>query len=277
MNVKKYKKLLSKINNTDLEYEDILEIRTELEQDKKFLKFVESTKDWTYEEHDGLKKILELPKNESGFYVDKYGRGQGYNGIRTLRPSKAELNLGPIHNIELKKSEEDFKYFRKYYIIILTRHGYARPEPREYQERLENELLGDDDLVISYPRQSGKTISVGNYLCWKGNFNKNPINIGIVANKASGSMEVLSKIKNMYIELPFWMQKGIEVWNKTAIEFGDHTRIMCDVPSGDSFRGFTINYVYCSHEDEKVTVRDKETGEIKTVSLKELHEDLSLS
>ena len=124
---------------------------------------------------------------------------------------------------------------------------------------------------------SHNTVTVGTYLCWKGNFNKNPINIGIVANKASGSMEVLSKIKNMYIELPFWMQKGIEVWNKTAIEFGDHTRIMCDVPSGDSFRGFTINYVYtdeCNKFNQKITVRNKETGEIENITFKELWERL---
>ena len=244
MNIKKYKKLLSKINSLELEYAEIAEIRSELENDVKFLKFLKQEKEWTYDEHDGLKKILELQKNESGYYMDKYGRGQGYNGIRTLRPSKADLDLSPLHDIELEKAKFDFKYFRKYYIIILTRHGYARPEPRSYQERLEDDLLSDEDLVILYPRQSGKTVSAGNYLCWKGNFNKNPINIGIVANKASGSQEVLSKIKNMYIELPFWMQKGIEVWNKTSIEFGDHSSIMCDVPSGDAFRGFTINYVY---------------------------------
>jgi len=244
MNDKKFKKILKRVNDSELDYEDLDEIKIELENNDKFLKFLENNKSWEYDEHDGLKKLLELKRNESGFFMDKYGRGAGYNGIRTLRPSRAELDLSPLHEIEIEKCKNDFKYFRKYYIIILTRNGYARPEPREYQERLENDLLGDDDLVISYPRQSGKTVTVGTYLCWKGNFNENPVNIGIVANKASGSQEVLSKIKSMYIELPFWIQKGIEVWNKTSIEFGDHTRIMCDVPSSDAFRGFTINYVY---------------------------------
>ncbi len=238
----KWKKLLKKINTLDKS--DIFEIRHDILENKDFLRFLKSNKKWSNTEHDGLLKLLDLQKNETGYYLDTYGRPVSYNGIRTLKKTKTELPLYEAHEIEQEKCKNDFLYFRQYYCFIMTKSGLARPEPRSYQQKLENKLISLEDVVILFSRQSGKTVTVGTYLLWLGLFKDLPITIGIVANKASGSKEVIDKIKKMFLELPIWMQSNVEVWNKTQVEFDTRTRILADVPSSDSFRGFTVNVVY---------------------------------
>jgi hypothetical protein len=231
-----------------------MEFRRLLYDDEDFLEYVKNKKDWTYEEHDNLLNILELPKNENGYYIDKFSERVSYNGIRTLKRAHTDLGLSPLHFVEQKKTSNDYKYFRKYYCKIITKDGLKRPEPREYQQNLEDSLLTLEDTVILYPRQSGKTVTTGTYLLWRA-LNKNNINIGIVANKPDTAREVLDKIKKIFIELPIWLQKGIEVWNKGDIEFDNGTRVMTDGPSENSFRGYTINILYI---DEMAYLKKKD-------------------
>ena len=70
-------------------------------------------------------------------------------------------------------------------------------------------------------------------------FNEN-INIGICANKSKLAREFLNNVKNIFLELPMWMQPGTITWNKGSIVNENAMRILTDAPSSDSFRGFTI-------------------------------------
>jgi len=152
---KKYRKLLTKVKDlTEDEY--IYDLLDQLLEEKTFLKFVQNTYDWTPEEHDGLLLLLTPPRNENGYYTDKYGNKISYNGIRVLKREKTELDLNTLHKIEIEKCKKSFKYFRSNYCFITTKTGLARPEPRRYQVFLEDELLSLEDLVVLYPRQSGK-------------------------------------------------------------------------------------------------------------------------
>ena len=92
--------------------------------------------------------------------------------------------------------------------------------------------------VLSH--NSGKSVTSGLYLLWKSLFTPN-INIGIAANKLSLAMEVLDKVKKVFIELPIWLQQGVTAWNKTFIEFENGTRIMTSATSSDSFRGYSVH------------------------------------
>ncbi len=220
------------------------EIKQTLWRTKSFAEYVKTTTNWTYDDHDKLVTLLDVPKNNFGYYKDIYDQRVSYNGIRTLRNENVKFPVTSIHRKEMEKCADDFEYFRKYYIKIITRKGLARPEPREYQEDLEQGLVSLEDVVVLFPRQSGKTVTSGIYLLWRAMFHVDPINIGIVANKRSTAIEVLDKIKKIFIELPIWMQRGISIWNKGSIEFENGTRIMTDGPSSDSFRGYSINIVY---------------------------------
>jgi len=228
--------------NREIPDDQKYEIRQMLCHDPEFIEYCKTKTDWTTEEHDWLLNILELPKNESGYYIDKFGERVSYNGIRSLKKSGTQLPLTPVHENEIKKCQ-DINYFRKYYAFIVTKDGLKRPEFRKYQDRLINTLVKLKDTIVMYPRQSGKTVTSSVYLLWR-TLNKENINIGIVANKGPTAAEVLDKIKKIFIEMPIWLQTGVEVWNKGSVEFDNGVRIMTDSPSSDSFRGYTINILY---------------------------------
>jgi hypothetical protein len=70
------------------------------------------------------------------------------------------------------------------------------------------------------------------------------------------------------------MQVGVKTWNKSFVEFENSMRILTDVPSQDSFRGFSIHVAVideCVEYNETITIRDNETGEIKTMQIGEFY------
>ena len=133
-----------------------------------------------------------------------------------------------------------------------------------------------DELYFSngiLSHNSGKSISTAIYLSHKFNFSKE-LNIGIVGNKGAQAREFLANTKNILIELPIWMQQGINVWNKGSIENESKMRILTDVPNSDAFRGYTIAILVvdeCVAHNETITVRDDETGEVFTTTIGDFH------
>ena len=183
---------------------------------------------------------LDLPKSKNGFYMDAFGKEVSYNGIATLKRQYVKLPLNDYHIKEIKRCKDDIFYFVKNYCKILTKSGISFPEFRQYQIDFIQTLIKGTDVVGSLPRQSGKSVSCGLYLLWRSLFTKN-INIGIAANKLNLAMEVLDKIKKIFIELPIWLQQGVVAWNKTFIEFENGTRIMTSATNSDAFRGYSCH------------------------------------
>ncbi|MCD6435466.1 MAG: hypothetical protein J7L15_03680, partial [Clostridiales bacterium] len=146
----KYLKIGKKLPTTISAIDDSQknEIRQALQADADFIKFCNAKINWTHDEHDWLKNILEPAKNEFGYYKDIYGGRVSYNGMRTLKRSKTIIPMSQIHRNEIQKCSESFKYFREHYCLITTKTGLARPEPREYQIELESELTTLEDCVI---------------------------------------------------------------------------------------------------------------------------------
>ena len=109
-----------------------------------------------------------------------------------------------------------------------------------YDLELEGYHLYYSNGILSH--NSGKSISTSIYLTWLFLFRVN-LTIGICANKGKLAAEFLNNVKNIFLSIPIWMQQGITIWNKGSIENENGTRILTDVPSSDSFRGFTCDVV----------------------------------
>ena len=109
-----------------------------------------------------------------------------------------------------------------------------------YDLELEGYHLYYSNGILSH--NSGKSISTSIYLTWLFLFRVN-LTIGICANKGKLAAEFLNNVKNILLSIPIWMQQGITIWNKGSIENENRTRILTDVPSSDSFRGFTCDVV----------------------------------
>lgn len=110
----------------------------------------------TDEEIDNILEKIDLEKNDEDFYVDAFGNQISFAGIRTIKKENTVIKISDIQKNEIIKCANDYEYFRKFYCKIITKNGIGRPEPREYQKRLEKKLLTNKDTVILYGRQSGK-------------------------------------------------------------------------------------------------------------------------
>lgn len=110
-----------------------------------------------------------------------------------------------------------------------------------YNEDMYDLVLREHHLYFTngiLSHNSGKTSTTAIFLAWKYNFGFN-FNIGILANKGGTAREFLSSTKDILINLPMWMQVGTQIWNVSAIKNENNVRILTDVPSENSFRGFT--------------------------------------
>jgi hypothetical protein len=215
--------------------------------------------------------ILDLPQDNEQYYLDAFGNRISFNGNRRLKRPFTKLNLAPIHIEEIERCQADIQYFKDNYVKIKTKQGVNFPEERKYQNEFIALLDSPEESIVGLMgRQSSKSISTSIYISHQCIFEKER-NIGIVANKGSLAREFLSNSKNIMIELPIWLQQGVKAWNKSFVEFENDMRVLTDVPSQDSFRGFSI---HCLDGNSEVEVYDKLDKTFKSITLKELYEVL---
>lgn len=72
----------------------------------------------------------------------------------------------------------------------------------------------------------------------------NDKNIMIVANIRGTTVEIIDKIKNIYIQLPFFLKAGIKNWNQQSMIFENGCRIKSAARSKTPAIGFTIDFLY---------------------------------
>lgn len=89
----------------------------------------------------------------------------------------------------------------------------------------------------------------------------------VLANNGKLSKEILSKIKMMYEELPWFLQMGVSEWNKGSITLGNKSRVVSSAASTTAVRGFSIN---CVSMNTEITVKNKRTGVIEKITVAEL-------
>ena len=206
-------------------------------------------------------EILDLQKNEEGYYLDAFDKEISYQKIPTLKNLNRKLDLHPVHSEEIERCRTDIFYFMKNYVKIKTPTGIDYPDLREYQIEFLDCIIPEEheSIVGLLPRQSGKSVTVGIYLCHLALF-ENDINIGIAAQKHSMASEFLTKVKDIFTELPIWMTPGIKAWNTRSISLENGTRLMSDVASSQAFRGHTIAY---SVTDEAAYIVGNDNGTTK--------------
>ena len=93
------------------------------------------------------------------------------------------------------------------------------------------------------------------------------IRIAILANKLSTAVEILDRLKFAYENLPWFLQVGIETWNKQTIKMGNGTEIIAAATSSSSIRGKSIN---CLAGDAQVTIQHDDAM-IGSIALQDLY------
>lgn len=96
----------------------------------------------------------------------------------------------------------------------------------------------------------------------------------VLANKGATSREILSRIKMMYEELPWFLQMGVSEWNKGRIQLGNKSKVISAAASTSSVRGQSVN---CIDINTIITVKNKHTGDIENITVAELERRLGTS
>jgi hypothetical protein len=112
-----------------------------------------------------------------------------------------------------------------------------------FQKQAVTDINENRRVIIKAGRQVGKTTMVVGYMLWYILFNQDKT-VAILANKASTSREILSRIKLAYEALPMWIQQGVKVWNKGDIELENGCRVLANSTASSAIRGFSISLLY---------------------------------
>lgn len=170
-----------------------------------------------------------------------------------------------MQKLEYIKCMRDCVYFTEKYVkIISIDDGIIPFKLYKFQKKLLR-LYSDNRFSIAMQcRQSGKTQTTASFILHFNNFTTAKTT-AVLANKASQAREILSRVQMSYESLPKFLQQGVTVYNKGSMIFANRSEIFCAASTSSSIRGKS-----CVIGDSKVTVRNKETSEITTLSINEL-------
>jgi hypothetical protein len=167
-----------------------------------------------------------------------------YLGNPNLKKANTPIEFTEEQVIEFLKCKDDPVYFAKNYIkIVSLDEGLVPFSMYDFQEEMVERFHKNRFNIAKLPRQTGKSTTVVSYLLHYIIFNDN-VNIGILANKASTSRELLSRLQLAYENLPRWMQHGILAWNKGNVELENGSKILAASTSSSAVRGMSFNIIF---------------------------------
>jgi len=172
-----------------------------------------------------------------------------FKGDENLRGPGQKVEMTPDQLKEYIKCSQDIFTFAKYFYIITSKGACPIPL-RDYQIKEITVLCAKvpekNNRIIMQGRQSGKTTIATLYLTWLALFNKDKT-IAILANHLNQALEIMSRIRDAYVQLPLWLQQGINPlkggWSKSCIGLENGTKIFAAASSTSTIRGKSVNYM----------------------------------
>ena len=170
--------------------------------------------------------------------------GDAYLSNPNLKRANTSIQFTEEQIIEFLNCKDDPVYFAKKYIkIVNVDEGLIGFDMWPFQERLVDNFHKHRFNICKMPRQVGKTTTVVSYLLHYILFNDN-VNVGILANKATTSREILGRLQLSYENLPKWLQQGVIVWNRGSLELENGSKIIAASTSASAVRGMSFNIIF---------------------------------
>jgi hypothetical protein len=174
----------------------------------------------------------------------KENRDDSYLGNRLLKPTNVPQQFTKEEVEEYVKCRDDIIYFLKNYVqVIHVDHGLIPFDLYDYQQDLIKTLEEHRYVIVKSARQSGKSVTSLGYILHYILFNKTKI-VGMLANKASTSRELLGRLQTAYQHLPKFLQQGIVEWNKGNLELENGSKIIASSTSSSAIRGYSFSLLF---------------------------------
>lgn len=195
---------------------------------------------------------------------------QHYLGNESLKAAGVSIEFTLDQAIEYGKCSKDPIYFIENYVnVVSLDDGAVLFKLYPYQKRIILAIHNNRKIVAKLFRQAGKSSVVAAYIAWYSLFNDFK-RTAILANKAAIAREIFSRVQFMVENLPFWLQQGVLEWNKTSFALENGSTCFCAASSPSSIRGKSINFLMCVAGETKTTIRNKVTGEIREIAIKDI-------
>lgn len=167
-----------------------------------------------------------------------------YPSASLVKKGHVEMAMRPEHLLELIKCRENPLYFAENYVrIISLDKGIVPFKMFAFQKRMLKQYFENRFSLTVTARQMGKTTIVAAFILWYAMFHADK-ECAILANKGAQAQEVVTRIRRMYEYLPFFLQAGATVYNKTSITFDNNSSIFSAATSSDSIRGHAVALLY---------------------------------
>ena len=136
---------------------------------------------------------------------------------------------------------QDICYFAEK-CYVMTPEGLKRIKLRDYQVKYLRHLESNRFSIYLAARQSGKSVVTAIYCLWKILFNVDKQGL-ILSQSGAAGVDLLKKIKDMFLNLPYYLKPGIYKWNQTSIAFDNNSTIGTEAFSQTAGLGKTINFL----------------------------------
>ena len=188
--------------------------------------------------------IEEITQKISDGYVIKRYQNPWFKNEVGVRRSGITFALSDYEIQEYIKCKLDIHYFAEKYCKVKREDGsIGNIRLRDYQKDILDLYTKNRFSILCASRQAGKTVNAAITMLHFITFN-NDKNIMIVANVAGTTIEIIDKIKSIYVNLPFFLKSGIKNWSQRTMIFENGCRIKSAARSKTPAIGFTIDFLY---------------------------------
>ena len=139
------------------------------------------------------------------------------------------------------KCKQDPVYFAEK-CYLMTPEGLQRCKMRDYQVNYLHHLQNNRFSILLSCRQAGKSVTTAIYCLWKILFNTDKTGL-ILSKSGAAGHDLLNKVKDMYLYLPYHLKCGTMKWNQSGIAFDNNSNISTEAFSPTAGLGKTINFL----------------------------------
>ena len=125
---------------------------------------------------------------------------------------------------------------------LMTPQGLQPCVLRDYQEDYLNHVKNNRFSIFLSCRQSGKSTTTAIACLWKILFNTDKSAL-ILSKSGDAGRDLLSKLKDMYLFLPYHLKGGTLKWNQTSIAFDNNSSVSTEAFGPTAGLGKTINFL----------------------------------
>ena len=188
----------------------------------------------------------EIPFNDEGEIDQNPHNLKSYLQNSQVKAHRADEGVAweLWEEMEYIKCAEDIDYFARNYVkIIHVDKGLIPYNPYPYQSKMYKMLDESRFGIVLAPRQSGKSVAFVIWLLHYAIFQPSKT-VVIGAQNLGTAMEMLERITIALENLPFFLQPGTRVLNKTSVVFSNNSKIYARATGPNTLRGLSVNVLF---------------------------------